>query len=297
MKIRSDAISTRVMNECSSDKGLVLDFNDHAKNLPDGTGADYIQAKDWRLTSSFSRDPEVTASRSKDAETRVIALCDDVEQEDLPDMTFSSFLVKRVGDMHLCLPEIMDFSLSRVHAAAMDALNLYGSELFEKASMKFIVQRTDVEAGDTHRPHVARWHDHLSNGENTDMVYLFHNVLGTENRFTSHDGKPIAPVTVIAPDNSLSRVGGEVIHRPQTNDGDELRREWGALIINIEPAIQTRANSNGSSYNNSSVKLEDPKFETFKEKADQILDADTRLHVLDESETLIDYVGADIEYT
>ena len=297
MKIRSNAISTTHINGCSRDEGLVLDFNEAAQNLPEGTGADYIHAMDGRLTSVFSRDPDADSKRRKDAETRIIALCDDVPQEDLPDMTFSSIIVKRSGDMHLALPEILDFTLSRVHAAALDALKLYGPELFEEAKMKFIVQRTDVEKGNTHRPHVAKWHDHLSGGEHTDMVYLFHNVLGTENRLTSHNGSSISPITIIAPDHSLSRVGGEVIHRPQLNEGDELRREWGALIVNIKPPILSRANSNGGSYNNVLVTRDNSNFEPFKEKADQVLDEDTRLHILPEPETLIDYTGADIDYT
>lgn len=296
MKIRSDAISTTHINNCSKDDGLVLDFNEAAQNLPEGTGADYIQATDWRLTSTFSRDPEIAASRRKDAETRIIALCDDVSQDDLPDMTFSAILVKRVGDMHLCVPEVLDFALNRVHAAAFDALNLYGAEVFEKAKMRFIVQRTDVETGEAHRPHVAKWHDHLSGGENTDMVYLFHNVLGTENKLSSHNGASISPVTIVAPDHSLSRVGGEIIHRPQSNNGGELRREWGALIVNIEPAQQTRLRSNGGSYNTVMLDRDNPNFEKFKEKADQVLGEDTRLHVLPESKTLIDYTGAHIEY-
>lgn len=297
MKIRSNAISTTYINGCSRDEGLVLDFNEAAQNLPEGTGADYIHAKDWRLGAVSSRNPDACSTRRKDAETRVIALCDDVPQEALSDCTFSSMIVKRVGDMHLALPEILDFTLSRVNAAAFDALKLYGPELFEKAKMTFIVQRTDVESGEVHRPHVAKWHDHLSGGENTDMVYLFHNSLGTENRLTSHNGSSISPVTIIAPDYSLSRVGGEITHRPQLNEGDELRREWGALIINIEPAILSRARCNGGSFNNVLVTRDDSNFEPFKEKANQVLDEDTRLHVLPESKTLIDYVGVDIAYT
>ena len=79
MKIRSNAISTKRINECSSEEGLVLDFNEHANNLPDGTGSKYVNAKDWRLTSAFSRDPDIDCERRKDAETRIIALCDDVK--------------------------------------------------------------------------------------------------------------------------------------------------------------------------------------------------------------------------
>ncbi len=297
MKTRPDSISTRYLNNYSRDEGLVLDFNEVAQNLPEGTGADYVHARDCRLTSFFSRDPDAYSTRRKDAETRVIALCDDVPQEALPDCTFSSMIVKRVGDMHLAIPEILDFTLSRVNASAFDALKLYGAELFEKAKMTFIVQRTDVESGEVHRPHVAKWHDHLSDGEHTDMVYLFHNVLGTENRLSSHNGASISPVTITAPDFSLSRVGGEIIHRPQVNEGGELRREWGALIVNIDPPILTRARSNGGSYNNVLVQRDSSNFEPFKEKANKVLDEDVRLHILPESETLINYVGVGIDYT
>lgn len=296
MKIRSDAISTHYFMDYPSDSGLILDFRDAASQLPEAAGEKYVHATDWRLTSTFSRDPEAQKLRNKDAETRIIALCDDISQEELPDFTFSAMTVKRPGDMHLAIPDILGFTLSRVHAAAFDALKLYGPDIFEKAKMSFIVQRTDIEQGETHRPHVSQWHNHISGGENTDMVYLFHNVLGTENKLSSHNGASISPVTIIAPDYSLSRVGGEIIHRPQLNDGDELRREWGALIVNIEPAQQTRMRNNSGSFNNVMVTRDHSNFERFKEKADQVLDEDARLHVLPAPETLIDYTDAHIEY-
>ncbi len=293
---RPPKMNNNFFREHSREKGLVLDFNDAAKEMDFDGSQDYVQAMDYRLHSTFSRDAEAVKARSAHAETHIIATCDDVDQENLADITCDAMTVKRAGDMHIALPEAYDFTLSRINAAALDALKLYGPEVFEETSMLLIVQRTDVDPGDCHRPHISNWHDHISGGQNTDTVYLFHNKLGTEYRFNTHKGQKIDQVEIAAPDNTLARVGGEIIHRPQTNQGDELRREWGALIVNIKPAVMTRA-SNYRSDNNALVKADNPLFDAFKQRAQEILDADTRLHVLDEPQTLIEYTQTDVSPT
>lgn len=287
---RPQTLNTAYFRSHPRDKGLVLDFNDAAQGLDKDAGADYVSAVDYRVKSTFSSDPLVIKQRRALAETHIIATCDDEPQDNLPDITCSAMTVKPAGSMHIALPEVFDFALSRINAAAHDALKFIGPENFEKASLSLIIQRTDLESGNTHRPHVSNWHDHVSGGQNSDLVYLFHNKIGTEYKFSTHKGENIQSKELTAPDQTLARVGGEITHRPQTNQGEDVRREWGALIVNIEPAVQSRA-SNYRSDNSNLVKRDNPLFGLFKERAAEILAADDRLHVLDEPTTLIEYVS------
>ena len=281
-------LDTRYFESHPSDRGLVLDFAQAATDLPSATGAEFVEAFDWRVRSASLSDASAQERRRRDAETQIIAFCDDEPQEDLPDITCNALSVKKPGDLHICLPDVFDFALSRINCAAADALRLFGAERFERTSMLFIVQRTDVEPDTCHRPHISHWHDHLSNGQNMDMVYLFHNVLGTENRFFHHNGEAINAVELVAPDNSLSRIGGEIVHRPQQNEGATLRREWGALILNIKPQA-VRRRELPRSMNSVAIERGSTHFDAFKDAASRILDGDKRLHPLPSPQTLIDH--------
>ena len=299
MKIRDDVIKTDYFNTYPADMGLVIDFADFEDLLSVDAGADYVQVMDYRLTSIFSGNSADTlqakSQRAKDAEPLLVATFDSAPQEDLPDIVSSAMTIKNPGDMHIALPEFFDFSLSRVHTAAFDALKLLGPDVFKESNMLFIVQRTDVESGETHRPHVAQWHDHVSGGQNTDLVYLFHNNLGTENRVTAHNGEAVKPIELIMPDNSLSRVGGEIVHRPQENVGVDLRREWGGLTINIQPKHGGRG-QNYLAENPVMIDRDHDLFEQFKSTASQILSADQTIHPLHEPETLVDHLGISVDF-
>ena len=302
MKVRDDIITTRFFDSYPKDAGLVIDFADVADLLPEDAGEGYVQSTDWRIGSSHSysskgEGKDIQVRRAKDAESRIIGSFDVEPQDELVDFGAGGMLVKKVGDMHLALPQTFDFALSRVNTAAFDALKLYGPELFGQAEMMLIVQRTDIEPEEAHRNVFSRWHNHRDNGENVDMVYSFFNVMGTENQLTSHDGRQIVPVELVVPDASILRIGGEIAHRSQTNNTDhDIRREWGALIINFKPPTAFR-NRNYLSHNPTMVGRDSDLFDGFKDKAAEILSSDTRVHALDEPETVIDELGIDVEYT
>lgn len=304
MKTRDDMITTRYFDSYPKDQGLVIDMAEIAEHLPEDAGIDYIAATDWRLTSTFgfsssNEGPslkELQHRRSIDAETHIIASYEDEPQDNLPDFGASGMIVKRVGDMHLALPEIFDFALGRVNVAANDALKLYGPELFKEAEMLLIVQRTDIEPQEAHRQPFASWHDHLSGGQNIDMIYSFSNTLGTESRLSTHKGRRIEPVEMTTPNARLMRIGGEVAHRSQRNESEQdIRREWGALTINIKPSDNRRAR-NFLSTNRTMVKPDDPNFGEFKAKAAKILGDDFSVQAYEKPKTLIEENDIDVEY-
>lgn len=300
MKARDDMITTRSFDSYPKDLGLVLDFSDVAALLPKDAGEGYVPATHWRLHNTFSggdEDKAVKTRRNIDAEARTIGFYQDEEQDDLVDIGASAMIVKRVGQMHLTLPQTFDFALSRVHAAAFDALKLYGPELFEQTQMMFIVQRTDIEPQEAHRNNFANWHSHSSSNENYDMLYSFFNTLGTEVKTSTHHGQRITEVEMTAPNNSILRIGAEVSHRSQVNTSKEdIRREWGALTINVEQPKSQR-NQNYLSTNRVMVDRDDPNFDVFKDKAADILVSDASLQVLEEPETLLDVTDAEAEYS
>ena len=303
MKTRDDMITTRYFDSYPKDQGLVIDMADIAEHLPEGAGIDYIAATDYRLTSTFgfsSSDGKSLADlkhqRSIDAETHIIAAYDAEPQDDLPDFGASGMVVKRKGQMHLAMPEIFDFALSRVNAAAQDALKLYGPEQFKDAEMLLIVQRTDIEPQEAHRQPFASWHDHLSGGQNIDMIYSFSNTLGTESKLSTHQGRRIEPVELVTPNARIMRIGGEIAHRSQRNVTEhDIRREWGALTINFKPSDNRRA-QNFLSTNATMVKPDDPRFEGFKEKAAKILGDDFSVQAYEKPKTLIEENDVDVEY-
>lgn len=296
---KPDTINTSYFLKHPKDRGLVLDFEETAKTLPNNTGNHYIAVLDQRISSStypYSKRQSFEKHRAIDAETHIVALYDDGPQEELPDITNNAMRIKKPETMHISLPDIFDFTLSRIYISALDALKLYGAETFKKTEMWFIVQRTDVAPGQCHRPHISNWHNHISSGENTDLTYLFHNLLGTENRLIRHKGQKIQTLELIIPDGAISRLGGEIDHRPQQNNlNTVLRRLWGGLIIKLEQE-QTSRNANNRAENTVMINRNDPMFKRFKDAAEHILKYDTRIHTLDSPQTLIEYSGTNVEY-
>ncbi len=293
-KAKVTPLSTAYFREHPSNRGLVLDFTKSAAALSPDTGEDYVGAYDWRLGFRYEDESKSAAERRADiAEPRIIARYRPEKQSGLPDITSNGFDIKKPGDMHICLPDVFDFALPRISIAAKDALQLLGAEGFRNANLSFVIQRTDIEPGEFHRPHFTDWHDHRCNGENIDAVYLFGNRLGTDVKLFTHSGSDIRTTELSAPDGSVMRIGAEILHRSRQNTGEEiLRREWGAVIVNIEMPKMGRgrpARSENSVY----VGEDDPLFTRFKTAAERILKRDRSTQPLAEPQTLIDYVGLD----
>ncbi len=283
---RPNKINTQYFTNHPKEESFVIDLQDAASDLPNDTEQHYVSAQDWRLKggASLSQDiSSVRATRQADAEPKVIATFPEHDTEELPDITADGMTVKKSGEMHLAFPNVLETALPKIYAAAMDVLKTAGEEYFRNSEITLIVQRNDIQPNSAHRPAFAGWHNHSENGENADLVYLWHDVKGTE--YKTEAGEVTAPNAV------LTRMGGEIKHRSQTNNTDEaMRREWGALVVKDGPQRLTRA-SNGMSYNNALfVKRDDPLFNQFSDAADKVLGQDDIIHVLDTPQNLAEYV-------
>ena len=300
MTAQSSTLNTDYFNRRPfSGHGFILDFKEAARALPADTGRDYIPALDWRVKNgnmySGAERQELLTRRRSDAETKIIATFDPKDTSNLPDITACAFNVKKAGDMYIAVPDALETVLPKIHTAAMDALQLYGAELFAKTNMSFIVQRNTIETGEAARPHFAHWHNHITNHESIDMAYLFHDILGTENKLTHHNGASIKTTEVIAPDHVMTRFGGEIMHRSQPNENKTSRREWGALTINIEPARGGRS-QNHRSENDAQVSENSAFFDAFKKAANHVIGQDQSVHRLEHPQTLIEFTNTHIEH-
>lgn len=278
-------------------EGLILDYQNALESLPNDTGQDYIKQSDYRLQSGIFRNAEVVKQRSEIAEPKIIATFDPHDTSDLPDITSDGFRVKNKGDDFIALPSELETALPKVHAAALDLLKLYGEDTFKEAEITFVLQRNDIEQGQAPRPHFAGWHNHINGGEKTDILYLFHDVLGTEFQLNHHEGEPIETIETGLPDNVLSRIGGEIMHRSKPeNPHDTLRREWGGLKVTIDKQ-PISASQNGRSNNLSMVGRDSPLFEKFSQAAQNIIERQNSVHAFTQPKNVIGFAPAELEHS
>lgn len=285
--IKPNTLNTQYFTNHPKEESFVIDLQDDVSALSQDVGADYVSAQDWRVKNgaSFSPDAQdVREHRKDDAKTKVIATFPTHATDDLPDITAGGMIIKRSGTMHLALPDVFETSLPKIHAAAQNVLQLGGAEYFKNSEMTLVVQRTDIEPQQAHRPHFAHWHNHSEKGENADLVFLWHDVMGTEHRVEGQE--------VVAPDNVLTRMGGEQEHRSQTNDTDEkVHREWGALVVKSEAQKPTRSSNYMSENHALYVGRDDPLFGEFSDAAQAVLEQNSSFHILDDPQDLAEFVS------
>jgi hypothetical protein len=235
-------INTIFLNE--QERGLTLSFAQQARALPTNHNRDYLDAHRARALMMIS-SPEVRERReARAAVANPLVLGTFNNIPDGPDIVAPGITVKPRSSNNLGVVECYDFTLPIAQCVGTDVLNLYGADRFKKSEIVLVVQRTDVEPDEAHRPDFAGWHDHLSSpmGE-IDLIYSFCAALGepgktptslpTEFRF----GNQIIAV----PENSLTRFGAEFPHRSQVNKtGETVRRLWGAFIVVNGERPQTR---------------------------------------------------------
>lgn len=280
---RPDTISTSFLSQLSREGGLLLDFEFVAQNMPDNAGKDYVRVN--------MAGGENAKKRAALAEAHVITLREPVDLTNAPDVTANGMVIKNSGDFHVGLPEVFDFTLSRVQAACLDALQLYGADRFKDTQMMMVVHRTDIDPDEAHRPVFSKWHNHVNDSGNIDFAYLFHDVLGTEYQFDTHKGVPIERTELAAPNGLMTRMGSELMHRSRENDtGEVLRREWGAILVHHTKPPLTRAD-NGRSFNRGLVGRDSPNFDIFAHKGLESLRIDTTTNILPETRTLIEHLG------
>jgi hypothetical protein len=153
-------------------------------------------------------------------------------------ISHNAVFVKRKGSHAVALPECFSFAASMAKVVAQDLLELYGPELFERCDIELVVKRAALEPGEALRPEFSGWHDHMTKGFGTDLIYGFSDILPTE--FKTPDGKIHVP-----PEHSLVRFGAEEIHRSQTNPTDKtLRRTWGAFVVSFDQKPKNGTSSN-----------------------------------------------------
>lgn len=280
-------------NPRSTDSGLILDYRDAINTLPRDAGKEYVSSHDYRLKPGAFLDKGAETQRAKIAEPHIIATFDPHDTANLPDITANGMIVKNRGSDYIALPDVFETALPKIHAAAMDVLKLYGKDRFVNAEFLVSLNRTDVEKGTSQRPSFAGWHDHVSNGETSDLAYLFSDYVGTEYQLTKHEGQLITNLKTEAPDSVITRMGGEISHRSQTVQQD-IRREWGALVVLLEKPRANR-NLNNRSYNNALVNRDETLFEEFNDNAMRSIARNSTTRVLDTPRTLIDFKGLDVE--
>ncbi|MBI1300564.1 MAG: hypothetical protein GC137_02800 [Alphaproteobacteria bacterium] len=269
---RPNVLDTAYLRQHPANRGLVIDFADAAACVPEDAGKDYVEARDWRLRQAFAGQKE-RDRRSRDAESQILAFVRDEDQAALPNITSDGIDIKNPGDLHVAVPDVYDFALSRINFAIHDLLRLYGAERFQKANISVVLQRTDVEPDQAHRPHFNGWHSHVEGGQNYDLVYLFHNVLGTEKRLWEHNGKTVDMTDLSDPDGCMTRIGAEIMHRSQTNLGSAVRREWGAVMVNLRPNTFKDCRTVNTVY----VQRDSGLFVKFRDAASQVLEGDRRI--------------------
>lgn len=293
MSRRPDTITKQDIQGGERFQGLVLDFAQEAQNVPKETG--YVRLPDRGWSGAIPQ------RRLKDAETQVLARYDDSDQDSLPDVQgFGGIKIKNAGDMHVALPAVLGFTAGRIDVAARDALHTYGSALFESAEFVLVVKRSDIEAGDIqHDPRVGEFHTHLahSDGRTTDMMYSFQSAMGTESKDRYHNGLRVNPLILAAPDNAVSKMGGEVLHRSPMNTQDHaMRREWGTMISYVN-APTGRHWGRYLSVNRGAICRDNPLFEDCKLRAADVIAAGENVRALETPQSLIEYSGADVTYT
>jgi len=280
-------IDSAYFRDYPDDKGgLILDFSGFASDQTCDNGNQFLGYFEYPLNDRFyagEDKKEIYERRNNIARPKLIAEFDERDFGDEPDFTCSGMTIKRAGEMHISLPEVFDFALSNVLTVAKNVFDECGQERFESANMVMIIQRNDIKAGDSHRSHVyaGNWHDHVSGDETSDLVYLASNILGTDIK----DGKG---GVINTPDNSLSRIGGEWLHKSQQNTTDNIiRREWTGITVSFMPVKFTR-NSQYLCDNPALITTDNPKFGEYKEKAQEYLDNSSGFHVFEEPVDLID---------
>lgn len=218
----------------AQERGLVLSFAKQARALPSAQGRDYVDAhRGQSLFGSLPETRDMRRRRGEVAQPTILGYFNNLP--DGPDITADGITVKRPGSFNLGVPECFDFTLPMAGIVGSDVLQLYGAKKFRESEIVLIVQRTDVEKNDAHRPPFSGWHTHLSGPTNMDLIYSFCDVLPTEFKV----GGKIKTV----PENSLTRFGTEIEHRSQTNHGeDTLRRIWGAFIVSDGKPAPSRRN-------------------------------------------------------
>lgn len=295
MNIMSDiqhTIDSQFLRYLPSDRGLILDFQEAAENLPENTGDNYIRANDYRIKGAFTQNGDARKQRKQAAQTHIIATYNAENISNLPDAIAPAMVIKRKGDMHLSLPEVYETALSRVHTAAKDTLHLCGAEYFKNAEFLLNISRTNVNPNESQRPVFAKPHQHT----NSDLIYLSNNTLGT-----IIEGKGPAP------EQSIIRFGGEEWHRSQINTTNEtIRKEWCALIVNAEQQTMKRHIQNNRSENTVLHTARDTElFNQFKDRAEGILNTIQNVMVFDtpvimqqqQSKERREDVAETIEYT
>lgn len=276
-------ISTAFLAQVPRDSGLLLDFSQVAESLPEDAGQRYV-----RVNMGRGEDQK---RRAELAEAHVITTRAPVDLTHAPDVTANGMVIKNSGDFHVGLPDAFNFALTRVNAACLDALQLYGADRFKDTQMMLVVHRTDIEPDVAHRPVFSKWHNHVNDSGNIDFAYLFHDIIGTQYQFDTHKGEPIERTELTAPDGLMTRMGSELMHRSRENDtGEQQRREWGAILVHHTKPPLTRAD-NGRSSNRGLVRLDDDNFDRFAMRGMEALKIDTTTTILPETRTLIEHLG------
>lgn len=210
---------TTIINAQCWNPGSVNNFtinNDHG-----GTTWSFNNA----ATNWCAEPNPLTASKSDFTHSKPVIL------GEIPDVIGDNTIVhdgikiKTSGSLDLGIPACLNFTAGAALFVTRDLMALYGFKRFKECEIGLVVQRTLVEPDDASRPNFSKWHDHLKEINPLNLTYQFSDVLQTE--VQTPDGKAIQ-----APDRSLIRMGGGIVHRSQTNlTGQAKLRTWGAFLI------------------------------------------------------------------
>ncbi len=294
MSSESEMFVTRHLGYLPRHEGFIIDLFNEAQSAVESGFVPY----DDKLLRGRGEEAQ---RRAAIAETHVIGHYDTSPEMGAQNIGASAFQIKKVGDLHIALPEYYEFALPQVDMAVRDALAVMGPEVFKDADLRLIVKRSDVEGESAHRPIFARPHRHgKGDGRVTDILYTFgHDTgerLGTEMHLDSHKGHPIEQLTLSAPNGAVVRSGGEILHNSTVNNGDEVRREWGAITCYLSKPTDLKWH-NGQGDNAAMMPRDHEKFEENRLRAADVLTAGKNIRVLDTPESLIEHEGASVVYT
>jgi hypothetical protein len=201
-------------------------------------------------TAAFARaasDPDVRAARAQIAEP--VMLAHSIALPDGPNSNHFALTVKYKNATIVGLPECFAFAFPMAKLVAEDLLTLYGPEKFKASKIELIIKRADLDKGEALRPDFQDWHDHMAPQFGTDLIYGFSNVLPTQ--FKTRAGKAYD-----SPAHALVRFGAEVIHRSQLNEGEPIRRTWGAFIVSFNQKPKNNEANNSALGDNTAASIE-----------------------------------------
>lgn len=293
MSSEKETFLTRHLDQLPRYQGFIIDlFNDAQSAVK----SEFVPYKDLLLNGKGIE----AEKRGVIAETHVVGYYDTSQEIGDRNLGPSAFPIKKPGDLHVALPEYYEFALPQVDMTVRDALSVLGPEVFRDADLRLIVKRSDVEGQSAQRPIFAQPHRHgSSDGRVTDMLYTFgHDTgarLGTEMHLDRHRGRFIEQVTLGAPNGAVVRSGGEILHNSKVNDGDVVRREWGAVMCYLNKPIDMRW-YNGQGSNAAMMPRDHENFEDNKLRAADVLAAGENVRVLDTPQSLIEHAGVEVEY-